>query len=201
MTGLERNEKVVVRTDVRLFCKPNSTPTGNLQGAVSGARLTAIKGNTAVTPPSAISVGNQTVPFKQIDDVHWPALAIAKTVTTQNGSCPGQELLDISSGDQVKYCYRVTNPSNTTDPPGAALYDLTSITDDNHTPGNPADDFTVALSGLTDEDGDGQADDLGAGSRSHRIGGAHDHREPGRHLHQHRARCAATRSRATPPTR
>jgi len=166
VTDLERAEKVVVRVDVRLLCKPGGRPTGNLQAAVTGARLTFIKGAVPVSPAANIGVGNQTVPFKQFGNLHIPELVIAKTVTTANGTCPGTESLAIQSGDTVKYCYRVTNPSDVTQAPGAALYDVTSVTDDNRTPGNPADDFAVALTGLSDVDGDGQSDDLAAGGQA-----------------------------------
>jgi len=165
VTDLERAEKVIVRVDVRLFCKPGTRPTGNLQGAVSGARLTIIKGSVPVSPAANISVGNQTVPFLQFGDLRFPALAMAKTVTTASGTCPGAESLDIHSGDTVKYCYVVTNPS--TAATGAPLYDLTSVKDDNRTPSNSSDDFTVTLTGLTDLDGDGQQDDLGPGSQAY----------------------------------
>ena len=164
VTDLERAEKVVVRVDVRLFCQPGSSPTGNLQGAVSGARLTFIQDNVPVSPAANISVGNQTVPFLQFGNLRFPALAIAKTVTTAGGTCPGTENINIQSGDTVKYCYLVTNPS--TAAAGAPLYDLTSVTDDNRTPSVPSDDFTVALTGLTDADGDGESDDLAAGSQA-----------------------------------
>ncbi|WP_344116980.1 DUF7507 domain-containing protein, partial [Nocardioides marmoribigeumensis] len=163
LTDLERAETVVVRTDVRLYCKPGARPTGNLQGAVTAARLTKVQGSVPVTPAAAISVGNQTVPFYQFGNLHWPELDLQKTVTTKNGTRPGVETLDIASGDEVKYLYKVSNPSNVGNPPGAALYDVSTITDDNRTPGDPSDDFTVALTGLTDVDGDGQADDLAAG--------------------------------------
>lgn len=166
VTDLERAEKVVVRMDVRLLCKPGSRPTGNLQGAVTGARLTSIQGSVPVSPPTTISVGNQTVPFKQFGNLHIPELAISKTVTSASGTCPGTESLVVQSGDTVKYCYEVTNPSDTTSPPGAALYDVTAVTDDNRTPSNTADDFTVALTGLTDVDGDGQSDDLAPGGQA-----------------------------------
>jgi len=166
VTDLERAEKVVVRVDVRLVCKPGARPTGNLQAAATGARLTFIRGGVPVTPAANISVGNQTVPFKQFGNLHIPELVIAKTVAPANGTCPGTETLSIRSGDTVKYCYEVTNPSSATTSPGAALYDLSSVTDDNRTPADPADDFTVALTGLTDVDGDGRSDDLAAGGQA-----------------------------------
>jgi hypothetical protein len=157
LDDLERDEVVVVRIDVKLFCDPGSDPTGNLQGALSSARLTYINGNDAVDPPEAIPGGEQTIPFKQVGNICTPALNIEKTVTTAGGSCPGSETLTVTAGDTVKYCYVITNPSSC-----APLYNV-EVVDDNATPGDTGDDFTVALSGLTDEDGDGFNDDLTAG--------------------------------------
>lgn len=164
VSDLDRAEQVVVRVDVRLVCLPGSRPTGNLQGAVTAARLTTVRGTTAVTPPSAIGVGNQTVPFLQFGNLRMPELDIAKTVTGAGGTCPGTESRTVAPGGSVTYCFVVTNPSATTSPPGAALYDVSPITDDNHTPSDPTDDLTVHLSGLSDLDGDGAADDLAAGA-------------------------------------
>jgi hypothetical protein len=159
LTDLERNEQVVVRMDVKLLCQPGSRPTGNLQGDLKAARLTTIKENVPVDPPAAISAGNQTIPFKNAGDVIMPAVDVVKTVTTAGGTCPGADTLTINEGETVRYCYQVSNPSDVTDPPGAALYNVTLV-DDNGTPGDSADDFTVVLTGLTDQDGDGTADDL-----------------------------------------
>jgi len=164
LTDLERNEQVIVRIDVKLFCQPGSNPTGNLQADLSAARLTQINGDTPVTPPQAIPGGAQTIPFKQIGNMAGPAIDVQKTVTTADGTCPGVEMLTTAADVDVtvKYCYVVTNPSNITNPPGAPLYNVT-LQDDNGTPADPADDFWVTLTGLTDEDGDGEADDLAAG--------------------------------------
>jgi hypothetical protein len=157
LDDLERDETVVVRIDVKLFCDPGSNPTGNLQGALSSARLTYSKDTVAVDPPEAIPGGEQTIPFKQIGDICVPELFIEKTVTTAGGSCPGSETLAVTAGDTVKYCYAITTPSSC-----APLYNV-KLVDDNGTPGDTGDDFPVALSGLTDEDGDGFNDDLAAG--------------------------------------
>lgn len=162
LTDLERAEQVVVRVDVKLYCDPDSSPTGNLQGDLAAARLTVIQGNVAVTPPEAISAGAQTIPFKQAGDIAFPAIEVIKTVTTNSGTCPGIDLLEVNLGDTVKYCYEVSNPSDVTDAPGATLYNIT-LSDDHGTPGDAADDFLVPLTGLTDEDNDGVADDLAAG--------------------------------------
>lgn len=48
LDDLERDETVVVRIDVMLFCDPGSNPTGNLQGALSGARLTFINSTLGI---------------------------------------------------------------------------------------------------------------------------------------------------------
>lgn len=69
VTDLERAEQVVVRVDVRLECQPGSSPTGNLQAAVTGARLTTVRGSTPVTPAQTINVGNQTIPFLKLGDL------------------------------------------------------------------------------------------------------------------------------------
>jgi hypothetical protein len=162
LTDLERNEQVIVRIDVKLFWQPGSNPTGNLQADLQAAWLTYIDGTTPVDPPAAIPGGAQTVPFKQIGDIAAPAIDVQKTVCLPDEPGPGVESLTIYEGEQVKYYYVVTNPSNTLDPPGAPLYNVT-LTDDNGTPSNPADDFPVTLTGLTDVDMDGAADDLAAG--------------------------------------
>ena len=154
LDDLERNEVVVVRIDVKLFCDPGSAPTGNLQAALPAARLTFINGTEPVN--EAISAGQQTVPFKQIGDICFPELEIQKTVNTTDGTCPSVKTLTINAGETVKYCYVVTNPISC-----APLYNV-KLVDDNGTPGNTGDDFTVTLSGLTDIDNDGTADDLAA---------------------------------------
>ena len=154
LDDLERDETVVVRIDVKLVCDPGSNPTGNLQGALSNARLTYSNGNEV---DEAIPGGEQTIPFKQIGNICTPELEIQKTVTTAGGSCPGLETLTVTAGDIVKYCYVITNPSSC-----APLYNV-EVVDDSGTIGT-GDDFAVTIStGLSDEDGDGFDDDLAAG--------------------------------------
>ena len=159
LDDLERNEVVVVRIDVELFCDPGSNPTGNLQAALTDARLTFSNGAEPADPPEAISRGKQTIPFKQIRNIRSSELNlnIEKTVTTAGGSCPGSETLTITAGDTVKYCYVITNPRSC-----APLYNV-EVVDDNGTI-STSDDFTVTIStGLSDEDDDGFDDDLSAG--------------------------------------
>jgi len=158
LTGLDAGEQIIVRIDTKLFCQPGSDPTGNLQADLAAARLTKIKGGTLVTPPQAIPGGAQTIPFKQFGNIAMPAIDVQKTVTTADGTCPGVESLDVTSGDTVKYCYAVTDTGD------APLYNL-ALVDDNRTPADTSDDFAVTLTaGLTDVDGDGQMDDLAAGA-------------------------------------
>jgi len=91
-------------------------------------------------------------------------LNITKTVTTQNGSCPGASSLTVDEGDTVKYCYVIENPGD------AAVRDL-RVTDDEGMPGNPFP-AQITMTGLSDEDGDGSSDDLAPGATatgSHQI--------------------------------
>jgi len=149
---LEPGETVVLRTDVLLACQPGSHPTGNLQAAIVDARA------ILPAPLDSIRVGNQTVPFLHIGNLGFAELSVIKTVTDENGTCPGVETLAIAEGDTVKYCYQVSNTG--TQP----VYNLTLV-DDNGTPGDTGDDFPITVSsGLTDEDSDGSMDDLAAGA-------------------------------------
>ena len=151
VTDLEPSEVVIVRIDTRLECKPDSDPTGNLQGN--------LKDVIDVTTDQAAGSGAQTINFKTVTNIEGagePLLEIFKTVTTATGSCPGQESLEVNTGEIVKYCFEVFNYGT------ADLYNLV-ITDDLHTPEVPGDDVVVTLMGLTDEDGDGTLDDLGSG--------------------------------------
>jgi uncharacterized repeat protein (TIGR01451 family) len=154
LTDLERAETVVVRIDVKLFCDPGSNPTGNLQAQLDDSRLVAT-GAGPVDPPQAVPGGAQTIPFKQIGNIGTPDISIDKTVTAAGGTCPGDETLTIEAGDQVTYCYEVSNPGD------APLYNVT-VVDDNGTPGDSGDDFAVSLTGLIDVDDDGDASDLDA---------------------------------------
>ena len=164
LTDLERAEQVVVRIDVKLFCDPGSNPTGNLQADLQAAVLTFINDTTPVNPPEALSGGAQTIPFKQIGNIGFPLLNIEKTVS-EDGTCPGVEEVNVPFEDQtVKYCYVVTNADENGTPGTSDLFDIV-VVDDNGTPGDTSDDFSVTLtSGLTDIDGDGDADDLAAGA-------------------------------------
>lgn len=74
-----------------------------------------------------------------------PRLVVNETVTTENGVCGEDdvEILNVNSGETVKYCYRVENIG-----PGQAVDVVLRI--DNGTPDDPADDQNVLLSGLQD---------------------------------------------------
>jgi len=62
VNNLEAGEKVVLRTDVQLVCNGQS-PTGNMQARLSSASTIVGAGG------QAISVGDQTVPFKHVGDI------------------------------------------------------------------------------------------------------------------------------------
>jgi len=138
VSDLEAGEKVVLRIDTRLACKPGTSPTGNLQGAlINGETLPA--GET-------INTGNQTIPFQKVGDIAGagePLLKLEKTVTTADGSCGSDDVEELSvyAGDTVKYCYTLSNPGT------AGLFNG-KIVDDNGTAGNAGDDFTLTAGNL-----------------------------------------------------
>ncbi len=144
-----------MRVDVRLACKPGTSPTGNLQGQLSAARVVAPLADT-------INSGAQTIPFLKVGEIEGagePLLRVHKSVTSAGGTCgvDDGELRQMTAGGSVKYCYVVTNPGT------FPLYDVSAF-DDNATPDNPADDFTVTLTGLQVLDSQKDAGDLGAGT-------------------------------------
>ena len=161
VSDVEANETIVLRIDLTLDCDPGSTPTGNLQAKLLDGSITKKLGNTPIVPAESISSGARTIDLKSVNLVSTPQLVLAKTVTFPDLSCPGTESVLIEPDQFVKYCYQVSNPSNSGGKTGAPVYNLSVINDDS----GPYPDFTVPLtSGLTDIDGDGQVDDLAAGA-------------------------------------
>jgi len=131
---------LVLRVDVRVDCRIPSDPTGNLQGGVSAARVV-----DPVEDP--ISIGTQTLPFQNLDQIAYPELNLLKTVSL-DPSCPGEFSLNVLAGTRVYYCFEIYNNGNT------GLHNV--ILDDPLFDG----DITGVLEGLTDLDGDLEADDL-----------------------------------------
>lgn len=64
ITGLDPGETIIVRTDVLLCCQVPSSPTGNLQASIVAGRVTSPQFNKR---DATISVGQQTVPFKNVN--------------------------------------------------------------------------------------------------------------------------------------
>lgn len=156
LTDLEAGETVIVRMDAMIGCKQYTNPTGNLQGELDSIRIVQPATNETV------NAGNQTIPFQRADEIIGagePALRVMKTVTTEDGQCPGAETMDAYSGGTVKYCYEIRNVGT------ADLMDA-KFRDDNGTPANAGDDFLVPLVGLADSayDRDTLVDDLLSGA-------------------------------------
>ncbi len=81
LNDLEPGEQVVLRVDTLLDAIPGSTPTGNLQAFVTGARV------ISPTDDPAINVGSQTIPFKLAGEIEGipelaPSLSVKKVATT-----------------------------------------------------------------------------------------------------------------------
>ena len=161
VNDLEKNEVVIVRMDVKIICDPRLKPTGDLQARFNDSLLTFKNGTQQVLPAEPVGVGEKTVPLKKLNALAIPQLSLVKTVTTGSGTCPGADSLTVLSNDPVKYCYAILNTDNGGGNPPAPIYNLSDISDDS----GIFTDFTVPVtSGLTDEDGDGIADDLAAGA-------------------------------------
>ena len=161
LNDLESNEVVIVRMDVKILCDPILRPTGDLQARFKDALVTYKNGSQLVDPAEPVGVGEKTVPLKKLNALAIPQLSIAKTVTTGSGTCPGAESLTVLPNEPVKYCYAVLNTDNGGGNPAAPIYNVSVISDDS----GIFPDFTVPITtGLTDEDGDGNADDLAAGA-------------------------------------
>lgn len=161
LTDAEANEVIVVRVDVTLDCNPGSSPTGNLQAKYLDGKMIFKQGDVPVTPAEEIGSGDKTIDLKSPNLISAPELVMAKTVTLADQACPGSETLTITPNQSIKYCYVITNPSNSGGRAGAPVYNLSVISDDS----GDYPDFTVAITtGLTDIDGDGQVDDLAAGA-------------------------------------
>ena len=161
VTDVEAGEVIVLRIDLTIDCKSGSKPTGNVQAKFESGSLIAQQGNVPVSPAQDLGAGAKTVDLRGADMVSKPQLVIAKTVTFSELPCPGSENVTIRPDQFVKYCYRITNPSNSGKQIGAPVYNLSVINDDS----GEYPDFTVPItSGLTDIDGDGQVDDLAPGA-------------------------------------
>ena len=71
VTDLEAGERVIVRSDARVVCRPDARPTGVLQVAVDAASIGATN----------VPVGRQTVPIK-IDASSAPTTSTTTTTTS-----------------------------------------------------------------------------------------------------------------------
>ena len=92
------------------------------------------------------------------------ALQINKSVRRAGESCPGSDSLTVNEGEQVCFCHEIENTGD------AAALDI-MIEDVHLAPGQaPVTIVLVGFAGLTDEDGDGQSDDLAPGA-SASVGG------------------------------
>lgn len=160
VSNLDRNEVVIVRMDVKIICDPKLRPTGDLQARLKDAVLISTNGGSPVLPPEPVGVGEKTVPLKKLNALAIPQLSIVKSVVSATSTCPGTKSLTVLSGEAIKYCYAVLNVDGGGTNPPAPIYDLSPITDD----GGQFDAFTVFLTGLSDQDGDGNADDLAPGA-------------------------------------
>ena len=121
LTNLDAGEHVIVRLIVHLACEIG-TPTGNILNSIDAARVVG-DGN--------VSVGQQTVPMKQVGDVAQPGLDVNKT-------CPAAAAI----GDTITYSIQIVNTGNET-------LNIQSVIDtvDSHTPANITGLFPATVAG------------------------------------------------------
>ena len=115
VSGLDAGDVIVVRIDVELGCKIPSSPTGNLQADITDARVTQVGGEDVEA--DTISVGNQTIPFKNIGDVLLPGINVTKDVSVDGGlsfvaADTAEDAPTASNGSPVQFKFTVTNEGN-----------------------------------------------------------------------------------------
>jgi uncharacterized repeat protein (TIGR01451 family) len=92
ITNLDPGEHFILRTVVRLGCQVGAHPTGNILTSITGA---------SVVGDGRVSVGQQTVPLKKVEDVAQPGIQVQKTCPATGGV-----------GDPITYSITVTNTGN-----------------------------------------------------------------------------------------
>jgi hypothetical protein len=130
---LPASSTTVVRSDARIFCKPGSRPTGNLQASLISARVTA-------PVVQAVSGGNQTVNFRGVGNLGGlssPMLQVSKEVydASTTPTCPtepqGQTVLTVTTAPfTARYCYWVYNWAAATANGVTLVDDMAGLTDD-----------------------------------------------------------------------
>jgi uncharacterized repeat protein (TIGR01451 family) len=94
ITHLDPGDTLIYQIVGHLGCDPNSSPTGNIQTAIQDGRIDG----------TAFGVGNQTIPFKKVEDVQQvsqPGLDVTK-------SCPAVAAV----GQSITYQITVSNTGN-----------------------------------------------------------------------------------------
>ncbi|HSI90708.1 MAG TPA: T9SS type A sorting domain-containing protein, partial [Adhaeribacter sp.] len=74
---LEAAEVVIVRIDVKIDCYLPSSPTGNLQGSITAGRVQGFSGKDGT-----ISLGKQTIPFKNVNLIEQATCNLNQVVST-----------------------------------------------------------------------------------------------------------------------
>lgn len=91
ITHLDPGDTLIYQAVGHLGCAPNSSPTGNIQTAILEGRIDGAR----------FGVGNQTIPFKKVEDISQPGLDVTK-------SCPAVA----SVGQTITYQITVSNTGN-----------------------------------------------------------------------------------------
>ena len=150
--NIAANQRIIVRSDARIECKPGARPTGNMQVDVDSVVITSSE------PDETISAGAQTVNFRGVGNLDVSANVKVEKWVSVGANCNDQKTsVSTIVGTNVLYCYKVTNF-------GGSAASNVGLIDDNATPGNLADDRNIPLTGLTNEVGSDGLNDLAAGA-------------------------------------
>ena len=150
----DANDDFVVPGLDGLTLAAGESATGSFEAPVTS--LTPVLNTVAAigTDPNTGQPTNEPADTAQVVALGMPELAVVKTVVAGESDCagvtpvPGADAITVELGDTVTFCVTVTNV-------GATAATNVTVTDDNLTPDDPADDVVVpGLDGLTLQAGD-----------------------------------------------
>jgi len=94
VTNLNAGESIVAKVVAHLGCLVGSSPTGNLQAEV--------RSEDSSNQQDTFNIGNQTIPFKKVEDLAQPGIEIAKTADAST----------VQAGDPIGFTMTVSNTGN-----------------------------------------------------------------------------------------
>ncbi len=94
VTNLNAGDELVVKVVAHLGCLVGSSPTGNLQALVND--------ESSDNNDDTFNIGQQTVPFKKVEDIAQPGINVVKTADAGT----------VQAGDPIGFTITVSNDGN-----------------------------------------------------------------------------------------